>query len=1055
MSHDDSTEASTKVSLTTFTIPKDSFTAFRLLYAPAHEVGEFAKVLYLGSIPAAWYGGKQYGLLSGSVKRAKKKMKRKLKSSYKVIDQSLRLTSEYPAWNSDYEDAKSTDRAWSDVDEISIDNQRHASEAIINGGLLVPPSFRYDNERENPLDEEDHGALRRESSHYTEEHGTTFNFDQHNEITFNQAIHGLETDEDLVITGDSDNPRFFRPNSPSPATEERDAENDDHLEEATIHTCTSAIDSNEEEMMLPILAPQATNLPESEPEEPLQVTFDSTAKPSKGSKMAFASPTPECGQDHQELANEYIKAKKNHLRKIKKLKKIGGFASNTGSKAKMKGSRVKLRVARRILSKFKPGEIVRVDRMLVQILRCDEYLLGSHFNEESIEKLKITDRWKEYNVVLRKSDEMLALLVVQFYDPKKGSTFDEKPEYKVRLGPEVKIGFYSNIDKTISISLEKEWGTRVVIMNARYEGVAHKWLFLVNEILEGTEECVFNITLPGLGQGIGIPFDTSMMKQLKQTLNDLEISRMEYGYHVSQCILQAYLRDKIYAKLNHATRFNEEVKNWLAENPDPWFCFKFYDRVEWIPQNSMVFYVMHKLMQKDYELQLRQISRPLLYIEDREGNRWTKPYPVEGFLGRATSTSGKEITKLRVFYKVSYFFTVENMLFFTKMFEGRPPSRTNTTRKSCEDEDEEDSMPPERFIKDPFEVDKHGHIPWINLPDFEERDKHIVEELERRIAQIIKAEGMVDLMQVKSVEPYPHKKLFTKQIYFHSLFWHANTSINTEEEVLDCALQIELHNGTKLRLMASSQAIRDEWIHKLRDLVAYHTMADRTRVVKATQTRKDNMEKLGINEYVDSNIVNEHYGFETPFAKPNEHIFDMSGLAMPLCVLMSGYLYQKHKKHANFGALYVVLCPGYLILFSLARRSKTTGMLKRRPCYEHYFTIPVSECFVYLGNQTVFDLVDFDNGSQERVSGRNQLPRIYPDGWKLCEEELQLCFTLWFGQKRKLRHQLEVASNPSMISMVRLLGMTGRSMVFMARSRVMREAWVTKLLQEINRFSSH
>lgn len=1013
---------STKASLTSFTIPRSSFTAFRLLYAPAHEVGELSKVIYLGAIPKAWYGGKQYGLVANTVKRAKKKIRLKLKGSYTIIDRSIKLSVTQNLY-------------WTNKQhEWSEENPDDA----FSGDLLDPclneelQEIEFPNEPAQDDDLEMPGGLSPVASAVSEE-GPTVDFDDHNELLFNQAFN--DTGSEGLFVSEYDGPRLFLPRH-SFVDEERDAENNDHLEGSTVHASG--------ENLKPILVNSKT-----QHLQPHRVTFDPSARSSRGSSMAFASPVPETEAKHQELENEYIKAKKKHL---KNLKKVGGLAKKGGHKARSKGSRVKLKVARRIMSKFKPGQILRVDRMLVQLLKCEDNYLETHYNEELFGKLRITDRWREYNVVLRKADDLLALLVLQFYDPKKGNNFDEKPLHKMKLLPGAKIGFYSNNDKTISVTVPKEWGVRIAIMNTKYESVAYRWLFVVNGILEEEEPCIFNVTLPGLGQGIRIPMTPSVLSDLKQTQHSIEVSSLDFGYHISPGVLPMYLRDKIYRKLNHAARFDESVKNWLAENPDPWFCFKFYDRLEWAPPNSMIFYVMHKLMHQTYELQLRQVSRPLISVNDKKGVTWIRPYPLEGYLGRATNTAGKDLTNMTPYYKLGYFFTVDHMFFFTKLFEGRPPSPNNES-DSLQVDDEDFRQLPSFFVKDPFEVDKHGHIPWLNQPNFEARDKHIVDELERRIGQITKAGGVVDLLQVKSIDPYPYNQLYKKQLYFHAFFWHGVSEDLEGESFLDCVFQIELMNGTKFRLMAHNQTIRDEWVARLRDIVSFHRMLEARRIAKATEIRKSNMKKLQFSEYVDSNFVNEYHGFENAFAAANEQTFDLNGLAMSQCILMSGYLFMKHKKHANFGSLYVVLVPGYLILFSLARRSKATGMLKRRPCYEHYFTIPVSECFVYLGNLTAFDLIEYDSGNQEKVSGHNQLPRIYPDGWKLCEEESQLCFTLWFGQKRKLRHQLEVASNPGLIKMVRLLGLTGKNMVFMARSRQLIEAWVNRLLLEINRFS--
>lgn len=1055
-------DASTKASFTSFSIPRSSFTAFRLLYTSAHECGEMAKVVYMGAIPKAWYGGKKYGLVATTVKRAKRKMR----SSGRLdgfIDRSVCKTATLNPFWTNCEENTSEEGDTGVLEHSGLDEDLGYPERLSPVGSPVP------------------------------DEGPTLDFELQNEFLLNEIF--ADSDSDGLIVSEYDD-RLLPGCSIS--DDERDAENGDHIrlngyldghlnggflndndsdtngEMSGYETnayqgilsdnydmnvnnegfSNSRIETNDpldgstmgysRENLRPILDSKTAL------SKPQQVTFDETARRSHRSSMAFASPVPESGAVCQQLDDEYIRAKKQHF---KKLKKMGGMAKKGGSGAKRRGSRVKLRVARRIISKFKPGQILRVDRMLVQLLRSEEMCLDSCYNEELLGTLYITSRWREYNVVLRRADNLLELLVLQLYNPKKGAKFDEKPEHTLSLSLGTKIGFYSTNDKTISVTLPREWGSRVIILNARYESLAYQWLFVVNEILNDDEPSVFHVKLPGLGHGIRIPMNKALLKLLWQTHHTLEIAKLDFGYHVPPSVLPMHFKDRVYRKLNHASLYNDDVKKWLAQNPEPWFCFKLYDRIEWAPPNSKIFYMMHKLMYPQYELLLQQVGRPPITVEDKKGRIWNRPYPVEGFLGRATNTAGKEISNLRPFYKIGYFFTVEHLLFFTKLFKGQPPSPTNDDKFAFEDEKEDNPTLPSFFIKDPFEVDKHGHIPWLQLLDFGARDNHLVNEFERRISQITKATGVVDLLKVQSVGPCPHEEVNSRQLYFHAFLWHGVPDDLESDEFLNCVLQIELENGSKFKLLAHNQAIRDEWIARLRDIVHFYRLIDSRRVAKASAVREANMKELRMSEYMDSNYTNENLGFENEFAFANDNLFDTNGLSMSKCIIMSGYLFMKPKKHANFGSLFVVLCPGYLIMFSLARRSKTTSMVKRRPCYEHYFTIPVSECFVYLGNQTAFDLVDYDNNSKEKSSGRNQLPRIYPDGWKLCEEELQLCFTLWFGQKRKLRHQLDVATNPGLISMVRRLGLTGRSMVFMTRSRQMREAWVSRLLLEINRFS--
>lgn len=221
-----------------------------------------------------------------------KKIRLKLKGSYTIIDRSIKLSVTQNLY-------------WTNKQhEWSEENPDDA----FSGDLLDPclneelQEIEFPNEPAQDDDLEMPGGLSPVASAVSEE-GPTVDFDDHNELLFNQAFN--DTGSEGLFVSEYDGPRLFLPRH-SFVDEERDAENNDHLEGSTVHASG--------ENLKPILVNSKT-----QHLQPHRVTFDPSARSSRGSSMAFASPVPETEAKHQELENEYIKAKKKHLKNLKKL----------------------------------------------------------------------------------------------------------------------------------------------------------------------------------------------------------------------------------------------------------------------------------------------------------------------------------------------------------------------------------------------------------------------------------------------------------------------------------------------------------------------------------------------------------------------------------------------------------------------------------------------------------------------------------------------------------------------------------------------------------------
>lgn len=1015
---------STENSPRRITIPKHSFTAFRITYSSSREISELARCIFLGRVPDVWLEGKLTGgLLLGAAKRVKSVVSRNFNSTISTIHQSI--------YNSVLSDEVSDQEEG--TDDFNFHNRRRLAKSVRDAYMKSWQDSDTEEEPESVEIESDAVSdSDLEMSHSYFEHilnrrssaSSGGSWDSESHASSLSSVHGFEP-----LAGPNGGPTRLVSQSTGP--------------EITGPPAESELKPHVEPQVEPISLLTTSRAGSIVLLDMQKVRFDKSTKSKP--RISFANPEPECETVQNELSKEYILAENRHLKSLRKLR---GLATKSTGKAKAKGSRVKLKLVSSILKGYRPGEIIRMDKMLVLIEKADSITGMDYYTEATNVDTRVTDRWREYYVLLRKTDNSSTPLEVQLFDAN-SRDLEGKPDHTLALSPKVKADFFCRSDKSISLVEPVKDGVRLFLLNAKFQTVAFKWLFVVKGIVQDEMDTTFNIKIAELDMQFRVCVSREILRKSVELSVQFHLIERPSGYQVEFDVMLEFLKDELFSRLKGIAPHHEGVRQWLASNSNPWFCFRFYDRLEWVKNNSKYFYVQNQVQSEKINLEFRKMTRTPLLTVDPEGGELQQPYPIEGFLARITNTSGKEFSKFRAFYRIQYFFTSDSILFFSNLFNGVPPSPDNAFMDDLNNKEEIAPTIPAIYLKDPFPLDKDDHISWIDSPEFEKYDKLAVDEFERRVQQVVKAIAIIDLCSVRAVRSIPLKSIRVHHLYYQSLLWFSSPTLLEDEDIMDSAFEIELLDGSSSKLLAPSRIVRDEWVWRLLELVIYWKNHRNEELKSKILTRNENWKRLGINEYMDSNIVNKSEGLEEALSAANSHVFNIGGLAMSTPVLMDGYLYQKHKKHSNFNQYYVILCPGYLKLFSLNKRSKATGIWKKTPYFEHYMTIQISECYAYSGNATSLDLVE----NNAKAPGQSEIPRVYADGWKSSGEDSQQCFTLWFGKKRRLKHEMGLARNPGSVHMIRKLGITGKSMVFLARSRQDREAWMHQILVEINRFS--
>ncbi|KAL6450152.1 SPO71 Prospore membrane adapter protein SPO71 [Candida maltosa Xu316] len=611
--------------------------------------------------------------------------------------------------------------------------------------------------------------------------------------------------------------------------------------------------------------------------------------------------------------------------------KTTGIKTYANSKVNLE--EVRHKVHNSIIKSYKIGEIIRIDKVLVMVRKS-----VNQFQTYEDSTTRVVERWKEFVVVIRKTDSVEEPLMLQFYDIYK-SPNDSHPKFGFRINNKVSVQFHSYLDKTISLTVSKK---TQYILRLNNQLNAFRWLYFLKEALGIELNTVFNLYVPCDDIFLEVIVPRHILRNYFENCNEMVITKKAYGYNIELDDLLQFFQKKIQQKCPQ-------------QSPNSWFSFRLYDRLEWARNTGELLYIQNALYSPLYRLEFRDMCS----LE-------VAPMPIEGFLGRLTNIYGHEKSTLRNFYKISYFYTNKNLLFFTKYYRSVPPSSYD--KKSL------------IYQQDIFPMDKCGHMQWLET-NFTDHDLELCDEIERRTELIVKAEGLIDvadIIEIKVCEVTAIQKLM------QCTLWYSNPELTSNDEITDSGFEIVLKNGSIIKLQAPSKAIRDCWINALSQISKYWVDKRHIHLMEHVNKRSKNTSMLGANNYVDSNA-------------PDEIDYLESQNALPICNAMNYLL-----PNTLFQPFYAVLCPGFLIMYHTFKRSMVTGTWKPSAFFEHYLTIPLTECYLYSGRLSELDLLT--SGTEARGShlDKHAVPKLYPNGWRSMEEDHLLCFTLWFGKKRNL-----------------------------------------------------
>ncbi|CCH43840.1 Sporulation-specific protein [Wickerhamomyces ciferrii] len=262
----------------------------------------------------------------------------------------------------------------------------------------------------------------------------------------------------------------------------------------------------------------------------------------------------------------------------------------------------------------------------------------------------------------------------------------------------------------------------------------------------------------------------------------------------------------------------------------------------------------------------------------------------------------------------------------------------------------------------------------MNTENFNKRGHYANYEFQREIELLLRAESVIDLLEVGAIHKVDSLTMPPHVRAASNFAWNESADIKSEpEETKDSYLQLVFQNGTCSTFKAPDRFIRDEWVSRLNALMNYWKERKKEDTKRINEIKLENIERLNTDEGLEANVGESTPKWENSrgVAEPTIHNINSNAMLRP--VVRSDMLFQKPKKRSSFKNYYVVLVPGFIILYRLFVRG-LRGLPLPTTHYDHYSTIPIIDCYVYSGNTSGIYLLDRDSGIDKVNQGCGLLP---------------------------------------------------------------------------------
>ncbi|CAB16196.1 Spore wall assembly protein [Schizosaccharomyces pombe] len=466
------------------------------------------------------------------------------------------------------------------------------------------------------------------------------------------------------------------------------------------------------------------------------------------------------------------------------------------------------------------------------------------------------------------------------------------------------------------------------------------------------------------------------------------------------------------------------VKTW-SKSHTLGLCWRMYDRLEWINSFSSLKYVGLLAAKDLYQLELRPKLHYPNHVTFRDGSKMDEPTPVEGYLIRLTSSTGRKTRYGRMFHKELYFAIFNNFLFAIQPDSVLPLSMLSKSLNL------DDKLPflsnneNDKYVYefDPFKIANCRASGLNETIDSSVRESFLLllqAERKRELDMLTIADSFLDLSRVESVCP-------VEDVEERNIF------------------EITMTNGMKLVFQSYCERTRNLWINKITEVASYWKQRLFLDLQEYHDVRETNINILHIEQSIEPDVACYLNHWEVAGCVASTLIYHYCSMLGCRVIRMQGTLFKK--KDALFEKCFAILIPGQLVFFQDATRTKF-GKLCTKTHYRKRYSISLKNAFIYTGLSTMDEFARGPNDPQPHIS---RLPRCYEDGWQSFDRDDMLSFVIWSsgGVDYDLRPHHSVPDTAYGMAKDKLS--KPKRFMFLARTRQERDVWAKRISKEINR----
>ena len=568
-------------------------------------------------------------------------------------------------------------------------------------------------------------------------------------------------------------------------------------------------------------------------------------------------------------------------------------------------------------ARARPGQLLKAERMLVRVDSTRQEVPSGYNENDSLGiETKLVEKWREYIVVCRRNpngDESQLVLrmektrVIPAMDPS-GS---QKAVHEIALSPKnAKINMYNSLDKSIVMWAPWNKGTRIYIIRPRSFASSVEWYTFLHTALGWLRSPSVAVHIPHLNMTVNIekPFQEINVSGTSTPSADksdnsvhAKAKRMAEG-QAAQLII-----DRSLEMLKNSPA-HDILTKWAEHEDRIGLAWKRYDRLEWVHGANEERMYGSIAMAQTHDLELRPKTHypTQVHLGSHRHDPVEEPAPVEGFLTRLTSQQGASRRLGRQFSKRLYYSTHNQYLCFSspgKVLPPKPPGlpRVQSNHGQMPSPTAIANRIPDIFIVDPYPIE-NDEIAWLSGEDMEwkqEYDQRAYEESERTVNAMLEAEGYVNLCHVVRVHKAKAGTNAPPPQGTDADDLDADDSPSEDEaEPVDdkTAFELTLRNGLVVRLQAFTEAARKEWIKRLREIIKYWKLRAAEDMFLYRSVRKANLEKLDIDESMESYLGQFAQKWEVAKAVASSELFNVCGISCCRSVTVS------HVAHGPFAS---------------------------------------------------------------------------------------------------------------------------------------------------------